>query len=189
MKLFSSRYEEIKEKISELLMDYGINTIPIDVFDLAKRMKISVAKYSDFPDNEQIVLLNGSIDGISYYDDNLKEFRIIYNDSRIHTRIRFTIAHEIGHIVLGHKETKEENESEADFFARSLLVPIPIVLYKGIDIEEIIMEEFDVSYYVACIVSNNIKSRLDSGHKGLKDYEKELLKQFNLYAKENWYDL
>jgi len=152
-------------------------------------MGIVVEKYSDFPDKEQVILLNRSIDGMSYYYDDLKEFHIIYNDSRKHARIRFTIAHEIGHIVLGHKESNEENESEADFFARSLLVPIPIILFKEISDEEIIMEEFDVSFQVASIVLNNVKSRLESGCKEFKDYEKKLLKQFNLYEKENWYDL
>jgi len=189
MRLLSDRYEEIKKTISELLIDYGLNTFPIDVFYLAKRMKIIVEKYSDFPDNEQIVLLNGSVDGMSYYESDLKEFHIVYNDYKIHTRIRFTIAHEIGHIVLGHKESNKKNESEADFFARSLLVPIPIILFKEIKDEEIIIEEFDVSYQVACIVLNNRKSRLESGCKGLKNYEKELLKQFNLYRRENKYDL
>lgn len=48
MKLAYSRYEEIKKIITDILVDYGINTLPIDVFLLAKRMSIIALKYSEF---------------------------------------------------------------------------------------------------------------------------------------------
>ena len=55
---------------------------------------------------------------------SLKSYFILYNDNMDINRIRFTIAHEIGHIALGHEESNDETESEADYFARHLLVPI-----------------------------------------------------------------
>lgn len=40
--------------------------------------------------------------------------------------IRFTCAHEIGHIVLGHTVEDETAEREANCFARNLLCPVPV---------------------------------------------------------------
>ena len=42
-------------------------------------------------------------------------------------RIRFTIMHEIGHIVLDHTEHSDLAESEANFFAKYALAPPPLV--------------------------------------------------------------
>ena len=61
-------------------------------------------------------------------------------------RIRWTLAHEIGHIYIGHLEVIEgaeiayneqrgfydQFESEADYFAWNLLAPLPILREMGI---------------------------------------------------------
>ena len=47
MKLKSTRYEEIKQSISELLVDYNINQLPIDLDLLIKRMNIKVIYAKD----------------------------------------------------------------------------------------------------------------------------------------------
>ena len=49
---------------------------------------------------------------------------ILYNDDgRSQERKRFTIAHELGHVMLRHTEESEVNDAEADCFARNLLTP------------------------------------------------------------------
>ncbi len=58
--------------------------------------------------------------------------QIIYNKTQPDTRIRFTIAHELGHILLGHNsgykivefDSKDPNETLANVFAAELLVPL-----------------------------------------------------------------
>ncbi len=52
---------------------------------------------------------------------------ILYNEAMPIGCIRFTIAHEIGHNVLGHRSEKDEcAEKEANCFARNLLCPVPV---------------------------------------------------------------
>lgn len=182
MRLESNRYEEIAKTSFELFVDYGIVKFPIDVFLLAKKMGIIVYKYSEFNSDDRLVIMNGSDDGLHWRYDN--QFYIAYNDLRINTRIRFTIAHEIGHIVLGHTETTDENESEADFFARNLLVPPCVLLEKKIDTEEDIMLTFNVSLSVATHSLNVLNSRLMYGHRKFEGYEIALLKHFNLYEED-----
>ena len=53
------------------------------------------------------------------------KFIIVYNDAAYipETRKRFTLAHELGHCILGHTGEGENEEAEADCFARNLLAP------------------------------------------------------------------
>ena len=42
-------------------------------------------------------------------------------------RYKFSLAHELGHIVMGHRGNDEAEEREADFFAAHLLIPRPVI--------------------------------------------------------------
>lgn len=48
---------------------------------------------------------------------------IVYNDAHSPARQRFTLAHELGHIALDHREDSPEHDALADCFARNLLTP------------------------------------------------------------------
>ena len=49
---------------------------------------------------------------------------VLYNEDAVsHRRINFTLAHELGHIFLGHKEDGEIEEREANHFAAELVIP------------------------------------------------------------------
>lgn len=50
---------------------------------------------------------------------------IIYDDTQVRSECRFTIAHELGHIFLEHKDIakSDDKERQADLFAFSLLYP------------------------------------------------------------------
>jgi Zn-dependent peptidase ImmA (M78 family) len=71
------------------------------------------------------------IDGAYAYDRELQRGFILLNAKRQWTRRRFTMAHELGHHVLGHQERVDKNvldlydptEVEANAFAAELLLP------------------------------------------------------------------
>ncbi len=52
---------------------------------------------------------------------------IYYNDRKGIYTIKFTLAHELGHIVLGHVDDDDVSRKEASCFARNLLCAVPIV--------------------------------------------------------------
>lgn len=59
-------------------------------------------------------------------------FVIGFNENQPWCRRRFTIAHEIGHLLFGHtcnktENNKDDNEKEADIFAAELLIPKEIL--------------------------------------------------------------
>lgn len=101
--------------------------------DLARAGKVS---YRD------VVSACRSLDGCTQYDPKTGRYLIAINTSDQYSatkaRIRWTTAHELGHILAGHfvelaergeKELSpssfDEMEEEADYFAASLLAPIP----------------------------------------------------------------
>lgn len=150
MYLKPSRYEEIKKSVSELIEDYNVTTLPIDVFKLAKDMKIDVKFKSDIPLN-----FHNELDYMSY--SNQTPAAVIYNQkqnklvtliddlSNAINKQRFSLAHEIGHICLSHIEQSEKNEYEADYFAHELLIPTSLLC----DIEEDLVSHSILSFVFA----------------------------------------
>lgn len=79
----------------------------------------------------------GSQDGCTHYDRKNRRYLVAYNNDVYRPRIRWTLAHELGHILCGHFIEKGEcsgdvsdelwrhMEEEADYFAASLLSPVP----------------------------------------------------------------
>jgi Zn-dependent peptidase ImmA (M78 family) len=116
------------------LINAGINIPPISVAKIAELNKLEIFEYSKLPD---------SISALIEPSKNV----ILINPSHNEVRKRFSIAHEIGHHVLGHFEddSSEDNdgdevqeeylkikhsadkETEANEFAAELLMPLRLV--------------------------------------------------------------
>lgn len=102
---------------------------------------------------EDIINIANSKSGCTQYDRVNDRFLILYNDRETNVlgRIRWTKAHEIGHVVLEHFAHLECNtlsegglaclnnkeiEQEADAFASALLAPFPIAKDLGLTTPE-----------------------------------------------------
>ena len=120
------KYKNARNASWQCLLNYNINELPVKVTDIVKKSKdIKLLK------NSQINILGESESGITVLIDNI--FNIIYKDTEPSSRCRFTIAHELGHIFLGHLliqtpqyrtfAQKDDTESVANVFARDLLAP------------------------------------------------------------------
>lgn len=116
----------IDTKAAAVLQASQIQSPFVNVFDIASREGIAV-KYRKFPLNSR------NVSGFYFSKDKT----IYLNVDEPASRQVFTIAHELGHYFLGHKSdeygvyrrhnvyegVKHQNESEADYFAASLLMP------------------------------------------------------------------
>lgn len=149
MRLSNDDYERIKGAVADLFASYSVTTIPIDMFGLARKMGIVVLPYSS---SAAILSLLGEGDAP---DDGFKttvelggwfSFPVIfYNDEMPKQRIRFTILHEIGHIVLGHRQSSDLAEAEANFFAKYAIAPPVLVrVIRPVDYIDIACA-FDIS--------------------------------------------
>lgn len=76
-------------------------------------------------------------------------YELFYDDLIYSLRRRFTLAHELGHVILKHHMEEAFEELEADYYAAQLLVPHPIVEAlnnAGVQINpEFISSTFEVS--------------------------------------------
>ena len=129
------RYEEIKAVAADVIEKYAVSAVPVDVFALAKKLRIRLVSFSDFTEDETASLCQWGIteetDGFYLLAGKNGEFvpYIYYNDKKDPRRIRFTILHEIGHHLLSHVQQSDLAEAEANFFARYLIAP-PVLVHR-----------------------------------------------------------
>jgi len=153
-------YESIKQLTSDIYEDYDLNNLPIDIFNLVTRMGFKLAFASNLMKNK---IKNGKIidkylfctlpDGFSFKYDEKETYVIFVNDIKCKKEAqRFTCAHELGHILLGHKGFYHKTEEDqANYFAHYLLSPtslaiIPEFYDKFINNLECIQYVFGISY-------------------------------------------
>jgi Zn-dependent peptidase ImmA (M78 family)/DNA-binding XRE family transcriptional regulator len=93
--------------------EWGINRGPIENLVAAIESRGILVFIEDFEDSE--------LDGMSFYSDGRPP--IIYlNKDRPGERMRFTLAHELGHLIM-HRIHREDMEREAHAFAAEFLMP------------------------------------------------------------------
>lgn len=135
--------QSVRAAASRLLRECGVKTIPVDVYAIAYRLGIPITEAKLGSVSALLVMPGG------------RAPRIVVNSSHPITRRRFSIAHEIGHAVLGHQFTPGEHihvdhgtfvmqrgkaaatgldpiEREANAFAAALLMP-PELVRKELD--------------------------------------------------------
>lgn len=122
-------YERIKISVDNFILKNKISILPIDVVNIALNNGWVVIPYSKMETSiknifEEIMHTDW---GFTIFNEN--KYMIFYNDSISISSQRFTIAHEIGHIYLGHFVYSNPivREIEANIFASMLLMPISVL--------------------------------------------------------------
>ena len=118
----------------EIYRRYDIKSFPFDIFSLVIRAGFDVHKYSSLKPAkfEKVRLLSDSA--------CLVGSTIYYNDAQIPERIRFSIAHELGHYFL-----QTADEDLADTFAAQFLAPAPLIRARGYRTSDEVQEAFRIS--------------------------------------------
>ncbi len=140
-----ARYNGTVAKAYEFV-NQNVDSFPINPIDLIKSFHWGLITYGDIAKEnnctiDDVIECIGK-DGYSIYNGH--NYTVAYNNTiNSKGRINFTLAHEIGHIVLNHHKdfevtntlqdnfTKEEYkilENEANCFARNILAPAPLVM-------------------------------------------------------------
>lgn len=203
-------------KANEILISSTvINTFPFSITDLVKEIgknKIDccsfkrAAKYQYCGIQLQIQDFGSESAILQDLIIGKNKFSIIfYNQNHLNTRIRFSIAHELGHHILCHDKNNHEGygkmEIETNFFAAQLLMPEQIIwelIRRGITINENkLVELFNVSKEAAKKRIETLRKR-DQRFMTLEEKEQNdiiLLKYKSfldnikpVYQNTNWYD-
>lgn len=138
----------IREKVFQVYKECDIHSFPIDCFSILDHYALKTVTYQDTKENNPELYK-----AISSYSNDAFRFRmtVYYNALSNSKRIRFSLMHELGHLLLGHNESSEDTEYEADLFASNILAPRPIIHFKHFKTAEQLRDYFDISISAANI--------------------------------------
>lgn len=178
----SSEYREIDKAALRLRLDYGFLSYSIDVFSLAKKMGIIVIPYSKLSVYQISYICKQKERGDGFSVIQRKKngdyvLYIFYNDLFDLSRQRFTIAHEIKHILYMEESPDAKQEDLANHFARYLLAPTCLVMKL---IDKCPMELaciFDISLMAAENAYKSAKNRINAGKEELLSFETEFVEK------------
>jgi hypothetical protein len=179
-----SIFSDAAEAALLMALDAGVCRLPVSTIHVARHYGVNVVKYADAA---RLNALYSDAGTATPHDTNNARARssgqavsqggvwyIIYNDAEPRRRCRFTIAHELGHIVLGHliddesaappprtstqrnSLHRDDNERAADTFAACLLMPAVILREARLLTPDAISRACDVSYTAALSRSRRI---------------------------------
>lgn len=153
-------YKNARNAAWQCLLDYNITELPVKILRITQAARIKVLK------NSKADLLFPNECGRSFIDN--EQWYIIYKDIDSKQRCRFTLAHELGHIFLGHKLTNGYNmrtfvtskpikEQEADIFASRLLSPACVLWGLNLHSPDEISKICNISLTAASIRAKRMK--------------------------------
>lgn len=182
------RYKTVRNGTWQVLIDFNITSLPISVVAIANTAGIKILKNSVVNELKPGEVGASVLDGDMWY--------IIYDDTVSKGRIRFTIAHELGHIFLGHPlkigyhartidVRKPEVETDADMFASRLLCPACVLWGLNLHTPEEIKEVCNVSYAAAKIRSERMKILYERNKFLTSSLERQVYNNFIDYINKN----
>ena len=184
------RWKRSIEAAYDFLIENEERTLPLDLHKSLKSRGYIVRTYSHIAEKSNVSLADvcealGSKDGTAKYRDRRDKHIICYNDTiKPRGRIQWTLAHELGHIALGHLRDFPETgtkhpalknsryrilEAESNVFARELLAPstVFISIAETYNVREplclytiarsIFRLSQEASYYIATDLARNYK--------------------------------
>ena len=188
------KYKKARNAAWQCLIDNNIRSLPIKITDVAKKSNVIIVKYSNVSSDR----LANTESGSTYFINN--SIYIIYRDTEPIQRCRFTVAHELGHIFLGHTLTKDkfsrkfdlskpEFETEADIFASRLLAPACVLWGLDLHVAEEISKVCDISLSAAKIRAERMEVLYKRNKFLTSSLERKVFSNFHDFIKEHKYKL
>ena len=181
-------YSDIRDAAWQCLIDHNVDSLPVDVLKIARQSNIDVKK------NSRINVLLPDEYAKAFYNGD--KWIIVYNDLNDVVISRFAIAHELGHILLGHVTTyakyatiedigtKPKAEKQADLFALRLLCPACVLMELGLHTPEEISAFCRVPLRRAQARSERMKDLYKKNKFFSSNTENEVYHRFEIYINQ-----
>lgn len=171
-------YKNVRNSSWRCLLECGINSLPVNLSQICKYYGIRIVKNSFLKENRLMTnekAKNMFINGQWY---------IIVDDSDYITVQRYSIAHEIGHILMGN----DISEYEAERFAINILAPACVLwglnLHTAKDISEVCnismrashirAERMEVLYKRNKFLTSPLERQVFEQFSGFLEFQKEI---------------
>ena len=125
------KYKETRDAAWQCLIENEVRELPVKVTDIIKRYGIRIVAYGDATNLILRMKKERCLSEDGFCVNHNGRFIIYYNENIAPNRLRFTLAHELGHITIGYIMYAREHawnghnfaEQEANMFAARLLMP------------------------------------------------------------------
>lgn len=167
-------YTNILRLVNEYIIEEQIDELPMrtqTLADLIQRSGFALATYSEAAELIQIFELSAytsSFPAFTFISDEIRV--VLYSDELSTSDKLFSLAHELGHIVLQHSaegvrgmtvQKQNAQEQEADIFAYQILAPVCVLKKLKIHTPQEIAKETLLDETRAEIVCENLKTFSD----------------------------
>lgn len=185
-------YQQARDAAWRILIDCKVNALPVSLSAVCKHLGVRVFSYKDTAEMIQKRGLSQVIaqtDGLSFYNQRMPI--ILFDPSLPLGRIRFTIGHELGHIILGHvkpgqvtirnREPSPQDdpyETAANQFSARLLAPACVLWGLDIHTPEDISRICNLSLTAATFRAERMEVLYKRGKFLISPLERRLYKQF-----------
>lgn len=181
-------YKKARNASWQALIDNKVDRLPVDIVGIVRNNGILLLK------NSQAKELRNEEVGISIFDGT--QWFIVYDDTLPFGRKRFTVAHELGHIFLGHPliagyharttyKKLPQTESEANIFASRFLAPACVLwglnVHSAVDIAQIC----EISEEAAEIRAKRMDELYKRNMFLTSPLEQRVYRQFELFIEQN----
>lgn len=197
------QYQEARDKSWETLLDCDIQELPVDIKAVCQQFGFLCYTYAEGKTIlEQIKLLDHTkeTDGFTVYMKDTRNYLIFYNQECCYERQRFTIAHELGHILLKHTMKLFEGveytvinrepsvqgdwmEQQANVFASRFLAPACVLHALKADTPEKIAKLCNISIQSATYRTQRMKDLEKRDRFYHSPLEARVQKKFNRFIK------
>lgn len=145
-----------KEQLAlQALLAAEIDRLPVKLSTVAACYQVGLFTYRDYARATETTMAQlADRFGADGFSQNLRgRMAVFYNDSGNPRRVRWTVAHELGHILLGHLNgggmDRKDSDRHADALAAELLCPQVVVTACGCGSKQQLAELCDISQTAA----------------------------------------
>lgn len=185
-------YQNARDAAWRILIDCGVDWLPVDLNVVCRKLGVRLRSYLSADALVQKLGVRGVTDGVLlfYQGDPL----VLYDSELPPGRVRFTIAHEIGHLVLGHVAPGQQTvvnrepslgdnptETMANQFAARLLAPACVLWGLGLHTADEIAETCHISMQAARFRAERMEVLYARNKFLLSPLEREVYRNFLPY--------
>ncbi len=172
-----NNYKTARDSAWRCLIDNNISSLPLKLSIICHNHNIDIIKNSDLDINSKARLTQNqrgkciSVDG---------RFYIIVNDTDILPTQRYTIAHELGHLII-----PTSDEYEAERFAIGILAPACVLWGCNVHSAEDIAKMCNISQASAKIRAERMETLYERNKFLTSPLERQVFDNFSNFIKNN----
>lgn len=191
-------YQNARDAAWRILLDCGVECLPVRLNPVCRRLKIRVLSYGKNTEMIERANLSQAVrrtDGMTFYAGETPI--VLFDEKVLPARAKFTVAHELGHIILGHVKpgvvtlaNREPHpgdapeERAANQFAARLLAPACVLWGLDIHTPEEIMELCHISRQAAQFRAMRMEELYRRDKFLVSPMERKVYQQFQPFIQE-----